>query len=194
MFHWIYCKPLWEIVFMSFLAVLIWTVCEVAFCGQNNSEGKKRTIWKIVNVVLFIGSLLALLYLTLFARSEDSREVYWAPFHFFQNGPVFEELYRMLVMNAFAFVPFSLTFSASLPEKIPGWGRWLITIFVGLALSIGIETAQYIARLGTVETDDVIFNTLGAIIGGLPVFLADVVKRTGSDKVVEKWIGMGIMK
>ena len=44
-------------------------------------------------------------------------------------------------------------------------GTWLLTIIEGALFSFGIETAQFILGTGMADIDDLIFNTLGAIIG-----------------------------
>lgn len=41
----------------------------------------------------------------------------------------------------------------------------ILSVLVLFALSVGIETAQYWYALGCVEADDVLCNTLGAVLG-----------------------------
>ena len=43
----------------------------------------------------------------------------------------------------------------------------VITIFIGFALSFSIEVMQYITGRGLADIDDLINNTLGAVIGFL---------------------------
>jgi glycopeptide antibiotics resistance protein len=70
-----------------------------------------------------------------------------------------------MLMNVFLFFPLGLTLPYALPEK---WNRkGLLTIFLAQVFSIGIELAQYHFHLGRAETDDVICNTLGCVIGTL---------------------------
>lgn len=40
-------------------------------------------------------------------------------------------------------------------------------VAIGFILSCGIETTQYLTRLGYCELDDVLNNTIGALIGSL---------------------------
>jgi glycopeptide antibiotics resistance protein len=50
---------------------------------------------------------------------------------------------------------------------------WLQSMFVGLVLSSAIEAVQGVFRLGIVDVDDVILNTLGVLVGhALFVWLA----------------------
>ena len=51
--------------------------------------------------------------------------------------------------------------------------RVILVVAIGLALSTAVEYIQYRFSLGMAETDDVICNTLGALVGSLSVILAD---------------------
>lgn len=42
---------------------------------------------------------------------------------------------------------------------------WLIVLMTGLVISVSIETMQYFFHKGFSETDDVMHNTLGCMIG-----------------------------
>lgn len=44
-------------------------------------------------------------------------------------------------------------------------GAWLITLAVGMGISLSIEAMQYIFHRGFAETDDVMHNTLGCVLG-----------------------------
>ena len=60
-------------------------------------------------------------------------------------------------MNILFFIPYGLLF----PWK-DNWKRVFVT---ALVLSVFIELSQFIFNLGWCEVDDVISNTLGAMIG-----------------------------
>ena len=96
---------------------------------------------------------------------DEGTEVILIPFYSFVEAQKQPELYRSMLMNVFLFFPLGLTLPYALPEK---WNRkGLLTIFLALVFSIGIELAQYQFHLGRAETDDVICNTLGCVIGTL---------------------------
>jgi glycopeptide antibiotics resistance protein len=42
---------------------------------------------------------------------------------------------------------------------------WLVAICVGMGLSVGIETLQFVLKRGFSEVDDVMHNTLGCLLG-----------------------------
>ena len=79
-------------------------------------------------------------------------------------------------MNVLLFVPLGLTLPFTLPEK---WTcRALLSIVIAATLSIYVEAAQFIFRLGRAEIDDVLMNTLGAVLGILAYFPFWVWKKT----------------
>ena len=70
-------------------------------------------------------------------------------------------------------------FPVGILTKLRG-GRLWQAILAGLLLSLGIETAQFILGSGISELDDLILNTLGALLGylGTSLFLVRFSKRT----------------
>ena len=88
------------------------------------------------------------------------------------------ELYRSMFMNLLLFMPLGLCMPFALPKKVKIKG--LLTIGAGMVLSIAIEAIQFFFSLGRCETDDVIMNTTGVIIGTsvyLFFFLVQTIKR-----------------
>ena len=74
-----------------------------------------------------------------------------------------EELLRSNLMNVLLFFPAGLFAGTLLPRR-----RLLPILGIALAaalLSAGIEVLQFRFALGFAETDDVIHNTLGALLG-----------------------------
>ena len=61
------------------------------------------------------------------------------------------------LLNILFFIPYGLLF--------PWKHNWKRVFMTALVLSISIELSQYIFNLGWCEVDDVISNTLGAMIG-----------------------------
>lgn len=45
------------------------------------------------------------------------------------------------------------------------WKGWTVVLFAGILLSVGIEALQLYLKRGLCETDDIIHNTLGCLIG-----------------------------
>lgn len=129
-----------------------------------NATTKKLT--RIVFIVYIIGvlSLTFIVRETMILRTPDYRGVVLEPFrevnamlhqqnHFFWFMQIF--------LNILLFVPFGFL----LPMISKRFRSFWLAIVTGFIFSAGIETMQYITGRGLTEVDDVINNTLGALIG-----------------------------
>ena len=126
--------------------------------------------WKYLISTALVSLLCVIAYSTIFARDGgDLLQHNFVPFHSYrevQNGGN-PEIYRSNFMNVILFYPAGLLVTSLLPKKWPGWCRCLLVVFVLTAMSAGIEFLQYHYALGRCEIDDVIHNTLGALLGSL---------------------------
>lgn len=158
-FHYIYCMSISSTVF-----VLIFVCCFWNFILSKCNSEKQKKLWRIINLVLFLLWFVCIIYMTIFARGSKT-EVSLIPFRFIYKPFVTgnEEFFRTGWMNILLFVPGSMWLSFGIGKSTRIKRFLLITFFI--IISICIETIQWHYQLGTVETDDVICNTLGAIIG-----------------------------
>ena len=167
MFQRIYAMNLWVTCILLVTLVLVWaTLCQ---------HMRKRR-WAAINKVLFFLSTAVVLYTTLLTRTSGGYEVILTPFAALAAARVQPELYREMLMNVFLFFPLGLTLSNALPRR---WNRWLrigVTTLAGCLLSAGIEYAQYRFALGLAETDDVLCNTLGALLGAASLLVAHAIE------------------
>lgn len=65
--------------------------------------------------------------------------------------------------NILCLVPFGILFPIVFSKK----QSFLKTVLLGMLLSIGIETLQFLLETGVSDIDDVFFNTCGTILGYL---------------------------
>lgn len=116
---------------------------------------------KLRNVIAYIVvffSLAMVIRLTLVERSYI-HDICLIPFVTLNNvGGL-----RSLLMNVALFIPLGLSLPFVLPDRVKR--KVLVSTVIGIILSICIEASQYIFSLGRCETDDVIMNTLGTLIG-----------------------------
>lgn len=68
---------------------------------------------------------------------------------------------RGIVLNVVLFVPFGFLTACCFLDKKPVW----IALCAGLILTVSVEVLQYLTRTGTLETDDVMHNMLGTVLG-----------------------------
>lgn len=156
-FQFIYGMRLEDIIIVMLLISIIWLL------GKRMANAKN--IWKVWNIFIAIGTILAILVVTLSFRYSEDTELILVPFDFLVRAQTQPEIYRSMFMNIFLFFPLGLTLPYTLSQK---WKRnVLLTILFALTLSVTIEFLQYYYHLGRAEIDDVICNTLGAAIGTL---------------------------
>lgn len=123
---------------------------------------------KVSAILLFADGvfLYFLLYVTLFSRVIGCRrEVELWPFAGYEvlNGD-----YHYLVENILFFIPFGFLLCRTL--SIYGKKCSIkIVLLVSFLTSVSVELLQYIFSCGKSETDDVIANVLGAVLGYLIV-------------------------
>lgn len=65
-----------------------------------------------------------------------------------------------IILNVILFLPFGFLLSAIKPD----WKWWKITLF-GFAFSFCIESMQFIFSKGIAQTDDLMHNSIGALLG-----------------------------
>lgn len=137
-----------------------------------NIEMKKKI--KISGKILFVLYILLLIYFLFFAErygqaSFDERQYRY-------NLVLFQEIRRFwtyreqlgslavaanLLGNVVGFIPLGF-----IPPVVSSNARGFFFItFSGFALSLCVETAQLITKLGCFDVDDLVMNTLGTAIG-----------------------------
>lgn len=159
MFHYIY-------VHSPTVLAFILLACSIILTGINRITNKYKIEQIIIKlcIVAYIGIII---YGTLLSRekSETSKGFSLIPFATYhlartQN----KEYYRVAFMNIALFFPLGCLMNCL---NLGGKKKWLYPILTGLILSSSIEIVQFIFNLGYLETDDIIHNTLGVILGVL---------------------------
>ena len=136
----------------------------------------RQVVKAISNFCLFCATTIVILYATILTRTPGDYDVVLRSFATLMEAKDQPELYREMLMNVFLFFPLGLTLSNALPRR---WNRWLrigVTTLAGCLLSAGIEYAQYRFSLGMAETDDVLCNTLGALLGAASLLVAHAIE------------------
>ena len=138
--------------------------CFLSVHGKQEQKGW----WKAFAAAALLTWTVAVVYFTVSSR--EGGQVYQynlIPFHSYRevrNGGN-PELYRSNLMNAVLFYPNGLLLAALLPKKWPAWSKVLLVTVIFCGISVGVEYVQYRWALGRCEIDDVIHNTLGALVG-----------------------------
>lgn len=163
MFAVVYRTPLW-IVFSSFVVIyLLW-----AYIEDKYSASKK---WKLIKFLILLSSIYFILDFTLLNRGSDQRVIWLQPFRqitLYKDNP---EIFRSIIMNIALFFPFGLALSSLLYKRIKKQYALITSGFTAFCVSLVVELLQYYFYLGEAETDDVIFNTFGGMIGASVLLL-----------------------
>lgn len=163
--------PLSRLTWFFLLGLAVWTALAVAM--DSSGHGKA---WRRCNGWIAVVYTVLLLYMTVASRSETPYGgLRLLPFYsFYLAREENREFYRTLLMNVFLFFPLGLT----LPFGLSARKRPVLqALLLGILLSVCIEALQYAFSLGWAETDDVIMNALGLLIGSVPYGIAHALER-----------------
>ena len=160
-FLWFYCLPIGDAILLMLAA----TVCYLLL----REKFRHMSWWKTGILLLFLVWILVILFGTLVQRTEGSKpgEAILTPFASYYaalNGGS-KELYRTNFMIVVLFYPAGLLGCQLLPKGWRGYQKILLMAGMLGLISMGIEFAQYHLELGLAETDDIIHNAFGAILG-----------------------------
>lgn len=146
-------------------AVIGITVLMVIFASAwLYHKGRKQVLLPWIVACLFL-----MLYATVIGRlgSSSGSSVHLMPFwsiQAIQEGYI-ETMYEK-IYNVLFFVPYGCLLGfRSFSNRVLGFRGFKGAVLVGFLTSVGIEFLQLITRTGTCETDDVICNTLGIVVG-----------------------------
>lgn len=163
LFLWFYCLPIPAAVLLVILATMVFLFLREKF---GNTP-----CWKAGIPLLFVCWIAVILFGTLGHRAEGGNlsEPILTPFASYYtalNGGG-QEIYRTNFMNVVLFYPAGLLGCEMLPKRWRMVWRVVLVTILFLLISSGIEHSQYRFGLGLAETDDVIHNTLGTLLGAI---------------------------
>ncbi|MFF3367078.1 VanZ family protein [Streptomyces misionensis] len=175
---------MWEVIlylnvasvtaFMLFCAAVPWAGAALETRTQEAIPKLARALLVLCLAVILVATLMP----TQPLNSGGPRYVSWMPGEglwsndlSFISGMERDMVLRLQLANALMFIPLGILLVFA--GRRPRLGR---VIAICLALSVSIEAAQYVMNAGrTVDVDDVLFNTLGGIIGGVLAFVPRLV-------------------
>lgn len=157
----IYTQPIPWILVEIVLFPVLW--------GVLTSHASKIKGNKVLNAVLLFGAIYVILHITLLDRSAAARADFVSPPFLLLKKAWSEsrEIFRSLFLNVLLFEPLGAAVAHLQPSKWTCRVHILTAVLVGLAVSTAIEYCQFYLAVGNAEVDDVICNTLGALIGAL---------------------------
>lgn len=162
LFLWVYCLPIPQLIVLVLFAAVVLTAI--------HHRLQHRRWWNTVLALLLLCGSFLIVWQTVLSRTPSHfQPPILMPFQSYQQ--VLQggnsELLRSNFMNILLFFPLGLCAGLLLSRwNASGWKILLIGIcFCGL--SCAIEYAQIRYGLGLGEVDDILHNTLGALLGAL---------------------------
>ena len=133
------------------------------FVHKKKYKGERKFPWgKVLLWLIFIGYLVAVLYLTTF-RTSLNRSVNLHLFRAWREAWNAYSQHRWLnvLLNIAMFGPLGFL----LPLLNKKFRKWYLTISAGFGISLAIELFQLAFGRGVCDVDDLFCNTFGAVIG-----------------------------
>ncbi|MBQ8622055.1 MAG: VanZ family protein [Oscillospiraceae bacterium] len=158
---WFYCLKMNDAIFLVLLATVLFLRLKARFCSHALWNATMR------GTALIWFTLVSWTTVLNRASEQVGQEASWIPFYSYfmalqGHNP---EALRSNFMNMVLFYPAGLLSDTLVPRQWKKWRKIAVVSCVCCALSVSIEMAQCFHHLGLAETDDVIHNTLGAVIG-----------------------------
>lgn len=141
---------------------------------------KKNRHWKH-GMVLFVLYLVLLTYFLFFAemlgRNPDARTDYaynLEPFKEIRRFLVYREIlgYKAVLLNIVGNVVAFMPFGFIVPEVWNRFDRWYAITLQGFLFSLCIEVIQLVSKVGSFDVDDLLLNTVGALLGYIGFVIA----------------------
>ena len=131
---------------------------------RNGKEHRKINIKRLLWWLVFLCYIFVVAGATLFSRGGNYGYDMITPLFYsyrnaWNNWSIVE--WRNIILNICMFVPFGLL----LPMGLKWFRKYYRTYVAGFLFSLFIELSQMIFKIGIFEPDDLLDNTLGAIIG-----------------------------
>ena len=136
-------------------------------------------IRKPVTILLLLIVTIAIITVTVWTSGKSYSKVDPIPFeeirhllHRLEHKPVSTQIVAVIVVpiiaNVLLFVPWGFfTFISFYTINRPTVQTYVLTIVLGLSLTLGIETWQYFLPSRVADVNDVIWNTVGTIAGAM---------------------------
>ena len=144
-------------VYEGLLSVLCLGVVIILAC-YGLKRGWRKIVWLILAEYVFVIYCSTVIFRTAADGNGHEFMPFWS-YEAIQDGR--SELLVENIMNVVVFVPVGMIIGSLLRVK----GSWLIAMMVGMGISLSIEAMQYFFHRGFAETDDVMHNTIGCILG-----------------------------
>lgn len=167
LYQWVYYMDLPLLILLGVLLLALWTGLSLAV---------PRRVWRWVCAALLPVCLYLIYAGTLRGRGPGDYENYFLPFQVVFLYGLSAQYVREFVLNCVLFAPLGAALSFALPPR-----RWWLCLPIAAAVSLAAEVLQTALRVGYFQTDDLLCNLLGTLVGSVPFLLhSALAKRKNS--------------
>lgn len=173
-----------ELLQKLFLKIYCLSGKELLACGLVGALGyyvlhrtcAHKRWWRAGSVLMLILWAAAAICSTVMGRNGGQSGIFQViPFHSYREmlaggNP---EILRSNFMNVLLFFPAGLLFAGLLPRRWTFGKKLVCAMLICFLFSLGIELTQFTLGLGLGEADDILHNTLGALLGVVGFRLAE---------------------
>ena len=148
----------------GFVVAVFIVVMIYMFYGKIYKKDHMITIGNIIWIMVFSCYMIVIFSATLLDRSDFFRHQKIMPlFYSYKDAWIQGSVtaWRNIILNIIAFIPFGFLIPAGIKKMQQFWKTYL----AGFLFTLLIEMIQLITGRGLFEVDDLIYNTLGSIIG-----------------------------
>ncbi len=166
------------LIFSSLFSYFIMQLISFYILGKDNRKGLLKKIFKnkdMLCLFLFIFFTFSVFYLAVIQREcvySPLSNVFggWSPYNNETNSIDYQ-----MIGNIFLLIPSSILFSILTFDEYFVLKPLLKTVLASFLFSLFIELCQLIFSKGTFQFSDIVYNTLGGLIGALIYLLAKLI-------------------
>lgn len=136
---------------------------------ENAASTEQKKAAYALNLILMLIGLTIIFLVTFVRRGSPVHQVVLIPLRVLLGQKAPGDYWQVTIMNLVLYVPFACGLCFVLGKKrARPVGE---AVLIGFILAFVAEALQYIFGSGTAEVDDVLVNTLGALLGTVPYML-----------------------
>ncbi len=148
---------------IAFMGILMLGACLFMFFSLRGLTLHFREISKSW-LAMFLVYVLAVAYVTIFSRHGENDTSILTGFVSIEKAIRTRSTRPLnhMMLNVIMFVPLGYLFPMILPGRL---NKILLVTIMGAMMTVTIESVQLLLRLGQCDLEDMLANTLGAVIG-----------------------------
>lgn len=175
-----------EILFLLIFGTVF--VCLTVRCKSAGAQKILKAIW----IVLLIVYASALIWMALIDRSAgDTRSLnltLFSSYRFMLTRYNSFDIVKQIIDNILVFVPLGILLPAAYSAK-HDTKNYIFVVFTGMAVSLIIESLQYIFSIGFSEIDDIFNNAWGCAVGcGIYALTSRIEAKKDSVILKKGWV------